>query len=190
MRVSKEQTARNRDRVVETGARLFREHGLDGIGIADLMRASGLTHGGFYGQFESKEALAAECIARSFVSSVARWQRIVENAPDAPIRALAEDYLSLRHLNAIEHGCAFTALAPDAARRGGPIAVEMAAGMQALADILRQALPDGNRAKALALLSQMSGAMTLARSVNDPALAQEILEAARASVIAQGEGSA
>jgi TetR/AcrR family transcriptional repressor of nem operon len=182
MRVNREQAARNRERVVDTSARLFRSRGLDGIGIADLMRSSGLTHGAFYGQFESKDALAAECVRTTLERSIKRWSRIVADHPDNPVAALATDYLSDRHLNGVETGCALTTLASDAARRGGAVAEAMAEGMEGLTDILERALPEGGRARALAILSQMIGAMTMARSVNDPALATEILAAARRNI--------
>jgi TetR/AcrR family transcriptional repressor of nem operon len=183
LRVSREQAALNRDRVIDTGARLFREKGLDGIGIADLMKASGLTHGGFYGQFESKEALAAECVTRSFGSSVERWRRLAGQASGDPLRTIVEDYLSVRHLNGPESGCAFTTLAADAARRRGAMGEAMSAGMEALVDVLMSILPGGGRSAALAILSQMTGAMTLARATADPALAEEILAAAREAIL-------
>ncbi|WP_070156467.1 TetR/AcrR family transcriptional regulator [Sphingobium phenoxybenzoativorans] len=187
MRVSREQAALNRERVIDTGSRLFREKGLDGIGIADLMKASGMTHGGFYGQFESKDALAAECVTRSFGRSVERWRRLLDQARDGhdadPLRTIVEDYLSVRHLNGPETGCAFTTLAADAARRGGAMAEAMSTGMDALVDILVSILPEGGRADALAILAQMSGAMTLARATADPALAEEILAAARKAIL-------
>lgn len=184
MRVSREQAALNRDRVIDTGARLFREKGLDGIGIADLMKASGLTHGGFYGQFGSKDALAAECVTRVLGKSVERWRRLLDEADGDPLRTLVEDYLSARHLNGPETGCAFTTLAADAARRGGAVAQAMSDGMEALADILRSILPEGGRGRALAILSQMTGAMTLARATADPVLAEEMLVAAREAILA------
>ena len=75
MKVTREQAAENRQRVVETAARLFREKGFDGIGVADLMKTAGLTHGGFYGQFSSKEDLAAQACARALAESEKKWER-------------------------------------------------------------------------------------------------------------------
>jgi TetR/AcrR family transcriptional regulator, transcriptional repressor for nem operon len=185
LRVSREQAAQNRDRVIDTGARLFREKGLDGIGIAELMKASGLTHGGFYGQFESKDALAVECVTRVLGKSAERWRRLLEEASGDPLRTIVEDYLSVRHLNGVETGCAFTTLAADAARRGGAMAQAMSEGMEALADVLQSILPGGGRGRALAVLSQLTGAMTLARATADPALAGEMLMAAREEILAR-----
>ncbi|HEX7781865.1 MAG TPA: TetR/AcrR family transcriptional regulator [Sphingobium sp.] len=186
--MSRDQAALNRDRVIDTGARLFRQKGLDGISIADLMKASGMTHGGFYGQFESKDALAAECVVRILSKSAERWRCLLNAGAGDPLRTIVEDYLSVRHLSGPETGCAFTTLAADAARRGGAVAQAMADGMEALADILLSILPDDGRGLgrggALAILSQMTGAMTLARATADPGLAEEMLTAAREAILA------
>src|SRR6058998_1573826 len=80
MKVSREQAAQNRERIVETAAQLFRERGFEGIGVADLMQEAGLTHGGFYGHFSSKEDLIAEAAARAFEGSVAVWSNVAERA--------------------------------------------------------------------------------------------------------------
>jgi len=81
MKVSREQAALNRERIVEEAGKLFRERGYDGIGVADLMKGAGLTHGGFYGHFASKEALLAECTARGLEAAVLRWQRTADQSP-------------------------------------------------------------------------------------------------------------
>ena len=80
MKVSREQAAQNRDRVVEGAARLFRERGFEGVGVADLMKKAGLTHGGFYGHFSSKEDLIAEASARALTRSLALWSEVAERA--------------------------------------------------------------------------------------------------------------
>src|SRR5205823_5196787 len=80
MRVSREQAADNRERIVEAAAQLFRERGFEGIGVADLMKEAGLTHGGFYGHFSSKEALIAEASGRAFTQSLALWSKIADRA--------------------------------------------------------------------------------------------------------------
>lgn len=182
MKVSRDQAAKNRDRVVETSARLFRERGLDGVGIADLMRSSGLTHGGFYGQFESKEALAAESIAHIFGRSREKWRGIVDASPEDPVGAVARDYLSDRHLKHPEAGCALATLAGDAARKGGAVSAAMTDGVEGLAALLSDAPPHGDRQASLAAIAQMMGAVMLARAVNDPGLAQEILDASSAAL--------
>ncbi|MHA6766834.1 TetR/AcrR family transcriptional regulator [Sphingobium ummariense] len=184
MKVSREQAERNRDKVVDTAARLFREHGLDGVSIGEVMRESGLTHGGFYKQFGSKDALAAEATDRALDRSAGRWREIVAGAAEGEgLAAIARDYLSIRNRDAPETGCALVALGPDSARRGGELAAAFRGGLEGLAGILEQAGAD--RAEALARLAQMVGAMVLARAVDDAALSEEILQATRGSLGAE-----
>lgn len=178
MKVTREQAAQNRDTVVNAASRLFRVHGVDGIGIGEIMRESGLTHGGFYGQFASKDALAGEACARALEGSVARWTRIVAEHPGDPVSALAMDYLSARNRDAPETGCALVALAADAARRG-EVGAAFRAGLLGLAEVVEQAAPDQGREGALAIVSQMVGAMVLARSVDDKDISNAILAATR-----------
>ncbi|QGP78329.1 TetR/AcrR family transcriptional regulator [Sphingobium sp. CAP-1] len=181
MKVSREQAARNREKVLDSASRLFRARGVDGVGIGEVMRECGLTHGGFYNQFESKEALAAEACAASLANSAARWREIVAEAEDAPA-AIAANYLSVRNRDAPETGCALIALGPDAARRGGDLAGAFRQGFEELVGILQQAMPDGDRDAALARVAQMVGAMVLARGVDDAALSDEIMAAARGAL--------
>jgi TetR/AcrR family transcriptional repressor of nem operon len=177
MKVTREQASRNREMVVETASRLFRAHGVDGVGIGEVMRACGLTHGGFYNQFESKDALAAEACAAALRKSAARWRTVAAEAEDAAA-AIADDYLSPRNRDAPETGCALIALGPDAARKGGDLAGAFRQGFAELADILA-AEGRMDRPAALARMAQMVGALVLARAVDDAALSDEILQAAR-----------
>src|SRR3954453_16767615 len=97
MKVTREQAARNRERIVEAAAQRFRERGFEGIGVADLMKEAGLTHGGFYGHFSSKEDLIAEASGRALSQSLARWGKLADRALDDPLSAVAGAYLSSRH---------------------------------------------------------------------------------------------
>lgn len=178
MRVSREQAERNRDAVIDAASRRFRAHGVDGAAIADVMAESGLTHGGFYKQFGSKDALAAEACARALERSARRWRDIAEGAGEDALDAIATDYLSPRNRDHPEKGCALVALGSDAARRGGALADAFRTGAEELAAVLEQA--GAGRAEALARLSQMVGAMMLARAVKDEPLSQEIMDASRA----------
>src|SRR5438874_13279345 len=94
MKVSREQAAQNHERIVETAAQRFRERGFDGIGVADLMKEAGLTHGGFYGHFSSKEDLIAEASARALTRSLAVLSTVAERAPGDPLFAVADAYLT------------------------------------------------------------------------------------------------
>src|SRR5690242_4976133 len=119
MRVTREQAAENHDRIVETAARLFRERGFEGVGVAELMQAAGLTHGGFYGHFESKEDLMERACERALEGSTERWRRRADGARGpAALRALARGYLTERHRDDPGNGCLLASLGPDAARHG------------------------------------------------------------------------
>jgi TetR/AcrR family transcriptional repressor of nem operon len=183
VRVSRAEAQRNRERVVETAGQLFRARGVDGVGIAELMRESGLTHGGFYGQFESKDALAAEATARMMERSVGKWRGIAAQNPDGALSAIVHDYLSHRHLHAPESGCALTTLSAHAAREGGPMAQAIGSGTDGLARVLEEVVPGYDRQAALAAVAQMAGALMLARAAGDPALAEEIMAAAKAALL-------
>src|SRR3954462_1301299 len=96
MRLTKEQTEQNRRTILDAAGRLFRENGFDGVGVADIMKAAGLTHGGFYGHFESKDGLALE-VSRKLIERVEeRWRELIANAPDRPLRALLDHYIDWR----------------------------------------------------------------------------------------------
>src|SRR5687768_16690857 len=94
MRVSRERAAENRDRIIDAAGRLVRERGFDGIGVANLMKAAGLTHGGFYGNFESKEDLAVEACERVLARTAETWPAMAAKDPDAPLKGLLEQYLT------------------------------------------------------------------------------------------------
>lgn len=191
MKVSREQVALNRERIVETAARLFRQNGYDGIGVADLMKGAGLTHGGFYGHFASKEELLAEATAHALQRSVQRWQEKTASDPAGGLSELASGYLSTRHRDHPENGCAIAALGPDVARLGPAVRSAMTAGVAGQVAVVEQCLArDGGdaadiataRKEALATYAAMVGAMVLARAVDDDALSQEILAAVREQI--------
>lgn len=186
MRVTREQAEQNRARVVEAAARLFRERGFDGIGVAELMESVGLTHGGFYGQFGSKEELAAEACALAFGQSVERWTRKAAEHPRAGAQAIAASYVTRKHVEQPGNGCAAAALAADIARQGPRVQEVLAKGVDDLVEVLAGTLPerthDARRRHALASFSAMVGAVILARAVADHELADEILDAVKKSV--------
>lgn len=186
MRVSREQMAENRERILETAATLFRERGFDGVGVADVMKAVGLTHGGFYGHFSSKDDLAAQALGRAFVHS-GQWAaeaKAVE--PQAPLRAIADRYLSPSHRDDPGHGCPVAALGSDTARQGEASRLAATAGVRAaiegLSAIAPGATADERRTSAIASYATLVGALVLARMVEDEVLSDEILAAAKASL--------
>lgn len=183
MRVTREQAAENHDRIVETAARLFRERGFEGVGVAELMQAAGLTHGGFYGHFESKEDLMERACERALEGSTERWRRRADGARGpAALRALARGYLTERHRDDPGNGCLLASLGPDAARHGPGVRRAITRWLDSslgfLAQHVRGRTAAARRAKAIATLSAWVGAMVLARAVADEALSREILAAA------------
>jgi TetR/AcrR family transcriptional repressor of nem operon len=178
-RVSQEQAKLNRQRVVEVAASLFRERGLHGVGVADIMASAGLTHGGFYGQFASKDALVAE----AFDCALAEEHRGTRDV-------LLSTYLSLVHVKSPGQGCPLAALANDVAREApeSPVRSRFTRGVRQLADLLVGLTPKGSeerrRRRALTTMSTMVGAVVLARAVNDEGLADELIRAAHSSAFA------
>src|SRR5690349_8991117 len=117
MKVSREQAAENRERVIDIASRIFRERGFQGIGVADIMKAAGLTHGAFYGQFASKEDLMEKATMRAFDGAEALWAKLARDAPDDPVGAIAAQYLSTQHRDHPELGCVVASLGPELARQ-------------------------------------------------------------------------
>jgi TetR/AcrR family transcriptional repressor of nem operon len=182
MKVSKEKAAENRRKIVDAASRLFREKGFEGAGVAALMQDAGLTHGGFYGHFASKDDLAAEACAKTLAASAERWVRIARETPDEALAVIVRSYLSPRHRDNPGDGCAYATLGPEAARQNSAIRHSFSEGIRAHAEALAGVLPGRSKAarrkKAIATLSGLVGALVLARAVDDAALSDEILNAA------------
>jgi TetR/AcrR family transcriptional repressor of nem operon len=176
MRVSREQAAQNRDRVVEAAARLFRERGFDGVGVDAIMQDAGLTHGGFYGQFRSKDDLAAQALARALERGNEKLSRFTA------LGSYVSAYLSERHCADRGEGCGLAALGSDAARAEKGVRRALTAYVAGRLDWIAGLFGGSaaaRRKRAIATLSGMVGALILARAVDDPKLSKEILAAAR-----------
>jgi TetR/AcrR family transcriptional repressor of nem operon len=186
MKVSREQAAENRERILDAAAQLFRERGFEGIGVADLMKAAGLTHGGFYGHFASKEDLMAQACARASTRSRALWSKLADRAPRDPLSEIAGSYLTSRHRDNPGSGCLMAALASDASRQGPAVRRAVTESLHSAFDFLAGLVPGKSKAakrqKAISTYASLVGAMILARAADDRALSQEILDAVRASV--------
>jgi TetR/AcrR family transcriptional repressor of nem operon len=186
MRVSRVQAAENRQNVINVASRLFRERGFDGIGLKDLMEGAGLTQGAFYKQFASKEDLAVEASKRALESASHRWSDAAARNPDDPLGAVIAFYLSNDHRGEKMDGCPIVALGSDAARQGPDVKAEFETGIKAHLDVLGRFIAgtdgEASRGKAMAILATMVGAVTLSRVVNDPDLAQALLDAAAEQV--------
>ncbi|RZT39489.1 TetR/AcrR family transcriptional regulator [Cupriavidus agavae] len=191
-RASRAVADQHRTAIEQASARLFRQHGLHGVSVAQVMADAGLTHGGFYGHFGSKDELAAVACARSFAEANDRWQATARRAKgdvSSARRELVERYLSAAHRDAAGHGCPASAFASDVAREpaGKPVREAYLDGLRQLIDTWEaintgagaDAGPDAHR-QALVQLATFVGAITLARATAGDGLSDEILDAARA----------
>ncbi len=181
MKVSRIQTAENRERILDAATKLFRERGIDGIGVDDLMKAAGLTHGGFYGHFKSKEDLVAQACARAVSRMRQNWVNVVEQATGDPLEALADTYLTAKHRDGAGRGCPMAALGPEIARQGPMVRHAFTDEFRPFLDYLSRIVQGGSsslrRQKALATYASLVGALVIARAVDDTTLSNEILAA-------------
>jgi TetR/AcrR family transcriptional repressor of nem operon len=187
MKVSREQAAENRERVLQTAARLFREKGVDGVGVAELMQAAGLTHGAFYGQFSSKEELVAEACRWALGKTESYWERLQAREAD-PLAAIVDAYLSPAHRDDPGRGCALTTLGVEAPRRDPGVRRAVSDGLVHL--LARRLQAARRRRRALALMASLVGGLVLARAVEDEALSAEILAAVRAELADRQDAAA
>jgi TetR/AcrR family transcriptional repressor of nem operon len=190
-RTSRETTAQHREAVVQAASRLFRERGIGAVSVPDLMGEAGLTHGGFYRHFESKDALEAEAYGRGLEQTAELvWSLIEQHSGDgdAARRALLDQYLSVSHRDDPGAGCATAALAADAAHKPADNSLRrsLGQGVERMVDILAglngEDQPAARRAEALASFSTMVGAVILSRATAGTSLSKEILKAARSSL--------
>ncbi|WP_188575322.1 TetR/AcrR family transcriptional regulator [Tistrella bauzanensis] len=193
MKVTREQAAANRAAIVKAAARLFRERGFDGVGVAEIMKAAGLTHGGFYGHFASKDALAAEACGVAFKDMVDRLAG-GRGLAKGDLAQYVDGYLSETHRDRRDIGCPIAAFASDIPRQDVGVQAEYAQGIDHFADTLIGRFPslagnDGDgrapdRGKALLMMSALVGGLALARAAaaTDPELSNEILSSLKAEL--------
>jgi TetR/AcrR family transcriptional repressor of nem operon len=190
MRYDTEHKQRTRERVLRAAARAIRGDGPQRVGVAGVMREAGLTHGGFYAHFASKDELVAAAIAQMFDDALAYWQRVAQDRSDAAaLRAYVEGYLSMAHRDAPERGCPIAALASDLPRLDAAARQAFSDGTQRLSDVLARPLQrlghDDADALARSLLAELVGALALARCEADPGRAAVHLDASRRQALAR-----
>lgn len=181
MRVSKQAAADNRRRILTAAAQLFRERGIDGAGVDAITEAAGLTHGAFYSQFESKEAVAAEALRLALDESRASWARDSSGKDKGDVvEMLIDRYLSPRHRDSLGTGCAVAALGSDLARQPKKVRDVFTEKLEETLESLAQLVPARTASRrydvAIRLFSSMVGALILARAVDDKALSRRILQ--------------
>jgi AcrR family transcriptional regulator len=171
------------ERIVEAAARAIRRSGYDGTGVANIMKDAGLTHGGFYAHFDSREAMLAEAADRAGAESLATLERIASDAPPGKaLQALMRAYLSKEHLEGAERGCPMAAVGSEMPRQAPEVRRAATRRIKEAIDLVARQLPDWGQAgaheQALATLSTMVGALVLARAVDDPKLSDAFRSAA------------
>lgn len=177
------------ERIVDAAARAIRREGYAGVGVADVMKEAGLTHGGFYAHFPSRDAMLVAAMERAGRDGAARMtqsiaRRRAEGA--SSLRALVEGYLSETHLASCEGGCPISALASEMPRQSPEVREMSASRVQGLVEVVGRALPaDAAPQAAMAITSNLVGAIQLARALGDNAQGRAMLAAARESILAQ-----
>jgi AcrR family transcriptional regulator len=182
----KEQT---RERILRAAARAIRKHGYAGVGVAEVMKDAGLTHGGFYAHFESRDAMLAAAAEQAGLESAESLARALAKAkPGEELMAIVETYLDDRHVTAAEQGlgCAIAAAGSEVPRQCPEVRRAVTRRIKELVSLIEQQLPDwGKQAaheKAMAVAPTLVGALMLARAVDDPQLSKSIRKAAREAV--------
>ena len=177
------------ERIVETAARAIRRAGYDGVGVADIMKEAGLTHGGFYAHFPSRDALLVEAVERAGRNSAAVMARssAKRRAMGASeFRALVESYLSDAHLASHEVGCPVAALASEIPRQAPEVRRASVDRIKGLLKMVRQTMgPDATKKSAMLAVSAMVGALQLGRAIGDNAQGKALLAASRQGLLAQ-----
>jgi len=189
LRLTKQQAEQNRRLIVETASRMFRLQGLENVAVADVMRESGFTHGGFYNHFKSKDELAVEAIGSAFdvAASDLSEKLASEKHPKESLSSFVARYLSPHHRDTKSGGCPAPALSADAARNGKAVQTAFVKGIETYLDVIAAHM-DGDeqeaRQQAVALFSGLVGAIMLSRAVkkSDPALSDELLSSTRKSL--------
>lgn len=183
LRATQSRKEASHERIVEVAARAIRRSGYDGTGVADIMKEAGLTHGGFYAHFASREALLAEAADRARAEALGWAAQVVDAAPGGQgLERLMQAYLSDEHLNGAERGCAVSALGSEMHRQEPEVRHVATRHIKELIELVARQLPEGGERsahdEAMVRISAMVGTLVLARAVDDPALSKSMREAA------------
>jgi TetR/AcrR family transcriptional repressor of nem operon len=188
MRYSKEHKQETHARIVKKASVRLREKGAHGIGVADLMKEAGLTHGGFYAHFDSREALVMEAFGYAMDRSTERWRKLAEQTPpDKRLATIVENYLTPLHRDDPGHGCAVPTLGAEIARESPKTRKAFAAKLEQMIDMMADQVLEvprkGARKQAVAALATMMGTLVLSRIAGSGELSDEILAAGREAVL-------
>ena len=191
MRYSKEHKQETHARIVRKASVRLREKGAHGIGVADLMKEAGLTHGGFYAHFDSREALVIEAFNYAMDRATAHWRKTAEQIPaDKRLSNIIETYLTAQHRDDPGHGCAVPTLGAEIARESLKTRRAFATKLEEMIDMIADQIPDvprkTARKQAAATLATMMGTLVLSRIAGNSEFSDEILSAGREAVLARG----
>ena len=192
MRYSREHKQETHARIVRKASVRLREKGAHGIGVADLMKEAGLTHGGFYAHFDSREALVIEACNYAMDRSTEHWRKLAEQTPpEKRFAAIVASYLTTTHRDDPGHGCAVPTLGPEIAREGAKARRAFAARLEEMIEMMADQVPElprkAARRQAIAAISTMAGALVLSRIAGSGEFSEEILGAGREAALAQPE---
>ena len=170
------------ERIVDAAARAIRRSGYGGTGVADIMKDAGLTHGGFYAHFDSREAMLAEAADRAGAEGVDALERIAAAAPPQhALQALLRAYLSRAHVDGAETGCPVVALGSEMPRQAPEVRRAATRRIKEMIDLVARQSPDwgqpGAHERALVTAATMVGTLLLARAVDDPKLSNALSQA-------------
>ena len=190
MRYSKEHKFQTHARIVKRASVKLREKGAHGIGVADLMKEAGLTHGGFYAHFASREALVIEALTHAMDRSTERWRKLSDETPvEKRLSKIVNTYLAPTHRDDPGHGCAVPALAAEIARESAKTKRVFAGRMEQMIDMLADQFhgmsPKAARKQATAALATMMGTLVMARITANSELSDEILKSGREAILGQ-----
>jgi TetR/AcrR family transcriptional repressor of nem operon len=193
MRYSREHKQETHARIVRKASVRLREKGAHGVGVADLMKEAGLTHGGFYAHFDSREALVIEAFAYAMDRSIEHWRKTVEQLPpEKRLSAIVESYLTTIHRDDPGRGCAVPTLGPEIAREGPKARRAFGAKLDQMIDLIADQIPDVSRKaarkQASATLATMIGALVLSRVAGNGEFSEDILAAGREAALS-GSGA-
>src|ERR1700753_1669621 len=188
MRYSREHKLETHARIVKKASVRLREKGAHGIGVADLMKDAGLTHGGFYAHFNSREALVVEAFAHAMDRSTEHWRNLAEQPPaEKRLATIVNSYLTTTHRDDPGHGCAVPTLGAEIARESPKTRRAFAAKLEQMIDMLAAQIPDvprkAARRQAMAAIATMMGTLVMARVAGNGELSDEILGAGREAVL-------
>jgi TetR/AcrR family transcriptional repressor of nem operon len=188
MRYSREHKLETHARIVKKASIKIREKGAHGVGVADLMKDAGLTHGGFYAHFDSREALVIEAFAYAMDRSTERWRKLAEQTPpEKRLEAIVDSYLTPVHRDDPGHGCAVPTLGAEIARESPKTRKAFAAKLEQMIETLAAQIPEqppkAARKQAMASIATMMGTLVLARIAGNGDFSDEILGAGREAVL-------